>query len=236
MLLIKEKEIAVVIAEPLPANHGLLVQRKSFWQLVEKLSRQHGALLLFDEVISGFRVGLQGMSGLLNIEPDLLCLGKVIGGGFPVGAYGGKKQLMDLVAPVGPVYQAGTLSAHPFGMIAGLTSLEKCKRDNIYQSLQERTQYFCNGLQTILNQNSDSKWEIISFGSLFWIKKSTITIRSTDKIPKNHQKDYASLFHRLLKAGIYFPPSGMEVCFLSLAHRQEVLDEALDNIQKSFAN
>ena len=233
----KGEEIAVVIAEPLPANHGLLVQRQAYWELVAKLSRQYGALLLFDEVISGFRVALQGMSGLLGIEPDLLCLGKVIGGGFPVGAYGGKKELMDMVAPLGSVYQAGTLSAHPFAMCAGLSSLQKCRREQVYQSLETKTQYFCNQFEAILNQNSESHWEIVSFASLFWIKKrSKDTLRSIDKIPKKHQEDYAVLFHKLLRAGIYLAPSGLEVCFLSTAHTQEVLEEALEKIQQALAD
>ena len=117
-------EIAAAIIEPLPANYGLLKQRPEFLRRLEALCRQHGCLLAFDEVISGFRVGLQGMAGELGMHPDLVTYGKILGGGFPVGCYGGRRELMDQVAPAGPVYQAGTLSANPVGMVAGLATLK----------------------------------------------------------------------------------------------------------------
>lgn len=128
-LFVKEgKNIAALVIEPLPANYGLLIQRKEFLSKIVEIARKHGSLVLFDEVISGFRVGLTGMSGELGIAPDLVTYGKIIGGGFPVGAYAGRADLLDLVAPQGPVYQAGTLSASPFGMRAGLATLQKMRK------------------------------------------------------------------------------------------------------------
>jgi glutamate-1-semialdehyde 2,1-aminomutase len=132
-------EIAAVILEPLPANYGLLIQRREFIESVVNTARQHGALVIFDEVISGFRVALGGMAELLGMQPDLVTYGKVIGGGFPVAAYGGRRDLMELVAPVGPVYQAGTLSANPVGMRAGLATLQKVEQTQVYAMLEQKT-------------------------------------------------------------------------------------------------
>src|SRR5438477_8251801 len=140
------QEIAAVILEPLPANYGLLIQRREFIDEVSKLAHANGALVIFDEVISGFRVALGGMAQVLGIRPDLVTYGKVIGGGFPVAAYGGRKELMELVAPVGPVYQAGTLSANPVGMRAGLRTLQKAESVNVYAQLETRTEQFCDRL------------------------------------------------------------------------------------------
>ena len=129
-------QIAAAIIEPLPANYGLLPQRREFLQHLAQLCRQHGALLIFDEVISGFRIGFQGCAGRYGFEPDLVTYGKVIGGGFPVGAYGGKRQYMELVAPAGPVYQAGTLSANPVAMCAGLATLQQLEDGRVYAQLE----------------------------------------------------------------------------------------------------
>ncbi len=139
-------DLAAVIIEPLPANYGLLIQREEFLKKIESLCRANKTLLIFDEVISGFRVGLQGMAGLLGIKPDLVTYGKVIGGGFPVGCYGGRRDLMDLVAPAGPVYQAGTLSANPVGMRAGITTLRKAEKIDVWGELDRRTKTFAVAL------------------------------------------------------------------------------------------
>lgn len=139
-------QIACLIIEPIPANYGLLPQRTEFLKKCRELTTKYGALLLFDEVISGFRVSFQGMAGITGIVPDLVCYGKIIGGGFPVGAYAGKKELMDLVAPSGPVYQAGTLSANPIGMRAGLKTLTKAWNENPYPGLETKTK---NSLQEL---------------------------------------------------------------------------------------
>src|SRR5947208_16584728 len=140
------KDIAAVILEPLPANYGLLIQRREFIEETFRIAREHGSLVIFDEVISGFRVALGGMAEVLGMRPDLVTYGKVIGGGFPVAAYGGREDLMELVAPAGPVYQAGTLSANPVGMRAGLATLQKIERENVHEKLEWKTARFCDDL------------------------------------------------------------------------------------------
>ncbi|TGK20174.1 glutamate-1-semialdehyde 2,1-aminomutase [Leptospira fluminis] len=230
------KNIAVLVIEPLPANYGLLVQRKEFLQKIVEIARSHGALVLFDEVISGFRVGLRGMSGELGIRPDLVTYGKIIGGGFPVGAYAGRADLLDLVAPQGPVYQAGTLSASPFGMRAGLATLVKCERENVYSVLEERTKRLTDGLLAIFRKyDPDSDWSVTAHSSLFWFHRSTPSpIRTVDSIPNGHKEAFANVFHLLLTEGIYLAPSGYEVGFTSLAHTSEILEKTFDLAEKAF--
>ncbi|PJZ76506.1 glutamate-1-semialdehyde 2,1-aminomutase [Leptospira neocaledonica] len=224
------KNIAALVIEPLPANYGLLIQRKEFLSKIVEIARKHGTLVLFDEVISGFRVGLTGMSGELGIAPDLVTYGKIIGGGFPVGAYAGKAELLDLVAPQGPVYQAGTLSASPFGMRAGLATLKKCEKENVYNVLENRTKSFVSGMVSILRERDpEGDWDSSIHSSLFWFhKKAPSPIRTVDKIPAGHKEGFAKVFHALLSEGIYLAPSGYEVGFLSYAHSDKILSETLE--------
>src|SRR5438128_3284662 len=177
------QEIAAVILEPLPANYGLLIQRRQFIEEVVKIAREHGALVIFDEVISGFRVALGGMAEVLGMRPDLVTYGKVIGGGFPVACYGGRRDLMELVAPAGPVYQAGTLSANPVGMRAGLATLEKVERVNAYGQLEERTAEFCDELNSNFKHRG-LPFEITRTASIFWLHTATGgAIRRIEQIP-----------------------------------------------------
>src|SRR5229473_1427521 len=166
------KDIAAVILEPLPANYGLLIQRHEFIEETVKIAREYGALVIFDEVISGFRVALGGMAEVLGMRPDLVTYGKVIGGGFPVACYGGRKDLMELVAPVGPVYQAGTLSANPVGMRAGLATLQKIERVGAYKILEEKTRGFCDHLNGELKQRS-LPFQFTRTASIFWLHTRT---------------------------------------------------------------
>jgi glutamate-1-semialdehyde 2,1-aminomutase len=224
-------KIALVAIEPLPANYGLLVQRKEFLQKIAKLAKNYEIPLLFDEVISGFRVGFQGMSGELGIEPDLVCYGKILGAGFPVGAYAGKSKYMDLVSPKGPVYQAGTLSANPFGMRAGLANLKKAWNENPYPALSAQTKFFTNEMVLLLNKYADfskNGWEAVTHSSLFWFKEKTKDpVRTIASIPDGHKAGFAKVFHALLKSGVYLAPSGYEVGFLSTAHTESILHETL---------
>lgn len=223
-------EIAAVILEPLPANYGLLIQRREFIDEVIKTARANGALVIFDEVISGFRVALGGMAEILGIHPDLVTYGKVIGGGFPVAAYGGRKDLMKLVAPLGSVYQAGTLSANPVGMRAGLATLEKAERVSVYDQLEARTSHFCAQL------NSDFKakgfpFQVTNTASIFWLHSATDhPIRRIEQIPAENAAAFAKVFHAALDHGLYLSPSGYEVNFVSLAHTDDVLDRAREVI------
>ena len=228
-------EIAAVILEPLPANYGLLIQRREFIDETIRLARANGALVIFDDVISGFRVALGGMAGVLGIQPDLVTYGKVIGGGFPVAAYGGRRDLMQLVAPVGPVYQAGTLSANPVGMRAGLATLEKVERVNAYGRLEERTAEFCDGLN--LNfKHRGLPFEITRAASIFWLHTAAGgAIRRIEQIPPHNAEAFAKVFHRALDRGVYLSPSGYEVNFMSLAHSDELLERAQGAILKAVS-
>jgi glutamate-1-semialdehyde 2,1-aminomutase len=223
-------EIAAVILEPQPANYGLLIQRREFIEAVVNIARQHGSLVIFDEVISGFRVALGGMAEVLNLRPDLVTYGKVIGGGFPVGAYGGRRDLMELVAPSGPVYQAGTLSANPIGMRAGLATLQKIERVDAFSKLEERTKSFAGELNAKLSER-ELPFQLTRAASLFWLHAKTDgPIRRLEQIPPDHAAVFARIFHAALRRGVYFAPSGYEVSFVSLAHTAEILERAAAEI------
>ncbi|MFI4913828.1 MAG: glutamate-1-semialdehyde 2,1-aminomutase [Steroidobacterales bacterium] len=216
-------DIAAVIIEPLPANYGLLPQRPEFLQAVAKRARAHGALLIFDEVISGFRLGFGGYAGLSGIHPDLVTYGKVIGGGFPVGAYGGRRDLMELVAPAGPVYQAGTLSANPVAMCAGLATLQQLEDGRVYAQLEALGARLQQALATI------PRLLVQRAGSIFWLHCSQrplggTPIRSLHDFAPDVAAAYAPVFHALLDRGIYLAPSAFEVGFLSAAHTADHID------------
>jgi len=224
------KDIAAVILEPLPANYGLLIQRREFIEETVRIAREHGSLVIFDEVISGFRVALGGMAEVLGMRPDLVTYGKVIGGGFPVACYGGLKDLMELVAPAGSVYQAGTLSANPVGMRAGLATLQKIERVKAYERLEEKTARFCDELNADFKQHS-LPFQIARAASIFWLHAQTEKpIRRIDQIPSHHAAAFAKIFHGALTSGVYLAPSGYEVNFMSLAHSDELLERAHDAI------
>lgn len=225
-------EIAAVIIEPLPANYGLIEQRKEFLEHIARKTRECGALLIFDEVISGFRVALGGMAEVTGIRPDLVTYGKVIGGGFPVGAYGGRREIMDLVAPSGPVYQAGTLSANPVGMRAGLTTLSKVVHTDAYGILEKRASRFTSKLQSELRSQGHDV-SIARMGSVFWLHRGTGPVRRLADIPKDHAEKFRGFFHACLSEGVYLAPSGYEVGFIGLAHTDEILDEAIAAIARA---
>jgi glutamate-1-semialdehyde 2,1-aminomutase len=218
------RDIAAVIIEPLPANYGLLPQRTEYLQRLVRTARSHGALVIFDEVISGFRLAFGGYAQLHGIAPDLVTYGKVIGGGFPVGAYGGRRDLMDLVAPSGPMYQAGTLSANPVAMCAGLAALKKLADGSLYTRLEQlgaRLEQALSGVPRLAVQR---------VGSIFWLCTSQsgaprTPMRTLSAFPPDAAKSYAGLFHTLLEDGIYLAPSGFEVGFLSNAHTESHVDE-----------
>jgi len=224
------KDLAAVIIEPLPANYGLLLQRPEFLKKVEELCKKNGTLLIFDEVISGFRVGLGGMVEKTGITPDLVTYGKIIGGGFPVGCYGGKAELMNLVAPSGDVYQAGTLSANPIGMRAGLATLKKMQRLDGWNVLEKRTKTFTDLIAKGFAKSSQPL-QIEQTASLFWIHgKTPATIRTIEQIPADQSSRFKTLFLRGLEKGVYLAPNAYEVGFVSWAHTPEILEEAANII------
>ena len=231
------KNIAALIMEPLPANYGLLIQRKEFIQKACDLAKANGSLVIFDEVISGFRVALGGMAEILNIRPDLVTYGKILGGGFPVGMYGGRSALMDLIAPLGQVYQAGTLSANPVGMVAGLATLEKMKRVDGWKILETRGQL----LETKINELIQSKnlpLTFVRYGSLFWLHNKTVDgrpLRQVEQIPAGQKETFKKLFLNSLDKGLYLAPNAYEVGFLSLAHTEDVINDMVKIMGESLA-
>ncbi|MEN0058679.1 MAG: glutamate-1-semialdehyde 2,1-aminomutase [Bdellovibrio sp.] len=228
-------DIAAVIIEPLPANYGLLIQRPEFLQKVSELCKKNSSLLIFDEVISGFRVGLGGMVEKTGLQPDLVTYGKIIGGGFPVGCYGGRADLMNRVAPSGDVYQAGTLSANPIGMRAGLLTLQKMQRLNGWNVLEQRTQKFASLLRNGF-EKAGKNLEITHTASLFWIHgKTTQPIRSIAQIPAGQSEVFKGLFLRSLEKGVYLAPNAYEVGFVSWAHSDDILEEAATAILESLS-
>jgi len=217
-------ELAAAIIEPLPANFGLLPQRRSFLEELATLCQRHGVLLILDEVISGFRVAFGGCAEAMDLTPDLVTYGKVIGGGFPVGALGGRRELMEQLAPTGRVYQAGTLSANPVAMTAGLATLRRLSDGRAYAALESLGQRFEQGVQIIDGVS------IQRVGSLFWLLPVGIggeTLRRPDGFPPRLTEAYARLFADALKSGIYLPPSPFEIGFLSLAHHRGDIDALL---------
>jgi glutamate-1-semialdehyde 2,1-aminomutase len=218
-------DLAVAIIEPIPANNGLLLQEKSFLLKLRDLCTKHNVVLFFDEVISGFRVAFGGAAEHYNIKPDLVSYGKIIGGGLPVGAYGGTKEIMACVAPEGPVYQAGTLSGNPVAMSAGIAQLTELLKPGFYEDQRERTLYFTD----LLNAHAKAKnyaFEVFSIGSIFWLSFSDKNaIRSADQINPD-MNGFRKLYSVLLENGFYMGPSGYEVGFVSQAHTKEILTEA----------
>lgn len=224
-------DIAAVIIEPIPANNGLLLQRKEYLEFLRNITKQHHSLLIFDEVISGFRVGFTGATGYFNIQPDIITFGKIIGGGFPVGTYASTNEIMKMVSPEGPMYQAGTLSGNPVAMAAGYAQLSICLEKNFYIELEEKTKYLVNGIMQV--KPSSLPFRIFSIASIFWI---TFTekeyIRNANDIDSESMKYFKQLYHLLLKNGVYLGPSGYEVGFISSAHTKEDLDKTINVFEK----
>lgn len=222
-------QTACVIIEPIPANNGLLLQDRNFLQYVRKKCDEYGVLLIFDEVISGFRVGFSGAAGYYDIQPDILTFGKIIGGGMPVGAYAASHEIMSHIAPDGPVYQAGTLSANPVAMAAGLAALEQLSQEGFYDGMAEKTHRFISKIeQFCMHRNYEISFPHI--GSIFWIAFSNDRIISSDQINPAGMEKFKVLHHELLQRGVYLGPSGYEVGFVSAAHTDADLEEASEKI------
>jgi glutamate-1-semialdehyde 2,1-aminomutase len=220
-------KLAAVIIEGVPANSGLLIQHRDYMKLLRELTDKHGALLILDEVITGFRLGMGGAAAHYQVRPDLVTYGKVIGGGFPVGAFGGRSDIMDMLAPLGPVYQAGTLSGNPVAMTAGLTTLQKLERERVYAALDARAARFAADLRSRL---SGRGVEVVSLGSIFWLTFQPHVPRAAHEIEAGGIARYNRLHRAWLEAGLYLPPSGYEVCFISAAHGEAELREAAEKI------
>jgi glutamate-1-semialdehyde 2,1-aminomutase len=227
--------LAAVIIEPLPANHGLLLQRQSFLEILREETRRHGTLLIFDEVISGFRLARGGASERLGIVPDMATFGKVIGGGMPVGAFGGARRVMSRLAPEGDTYQAGTLSGNPVAMAAGVTTLDILERESAWQKLELQGAALESMLAPVL-ANARFPMQLVRAGSLVWLSlHEGGAPRTASTLSERAMGRFARLFHAMLERGVYLPPSPYEVCFLSLAHRAEDIEQFAGALRESLA-
>lgn len=218
-----KNEIACVIIEPIPANNGLLLQDREYLEFLRDICTENKSLLIFDEVISGYRVGFEGAAGYYNIHPDIITYGKILGGGLPVGAYGASSEIMSNISPEGNVYQAGTLSGNPVAMSAGIAQLTECLKPGFYQDLEQKTTQFVNAINdyAIVNRYS---FKTFSIGSIFWFAfTDQIAIQSAEEIDPESMHKF-SVFHKeLLERGVYLGPSGYEVGFVSEAHTTSIL-------------
>ena len=222
-------QIAAIILEPVPANNGLLLQDKSYLEGLRQLCTQYNVLLIFDEVISGFRVNLEGAAGYYGIQPDIITYGKIIGGGMPVGAFAASAEIMSHIAPEGAVYQAGTLSANPVAMAAGLATMEILVRSSFYPQLEEKTKNFVQNVQQYCDDKNYNV-SIVTIGSIFWVAFTKERIIRSDQIDSKSMEHFKVLHHELLQRGVYLGPSGYEVGFVSDAHSPEDLNQAAEKI------
>jgi len=219
-------QIAAVIIEPVPANNGLLLQDKEYLQYLREICTQNGTLLIFDEVISGFRVGFEGAAGHYGIQPDIITYGKIIGGGLPVGAYGSSAEIMDHISPVGAVYQAGTLSGNPVAMAAGIAQLSELLRMGFYRDLNNKTEEFTESIQRFATARN-YKFKVFTIGSIFWFAfTGQEKISRADEIDPASMEKFKKMHRELLNRGVYLGPSGYEVGFISSAHTKTDLEKA----------
>ncbi|MEM7199645.1 MAG: glutamate-1-semialdehyde 2,1-aminomutase [Planctomycetota bacterium] len=221
-------EVAAIVVEPMPANNGLLLQRPEFLQAIRELATDHGALVLFDEVISGFRVARGGAAELYGVEPDLVTFGKILGGGVPCGAFAGRSELMEQLAPNGPTYHAGTLSGNPLAMVAGLETIRALADGRVYGELEELGARMEEGVARIV-RDGGFPVRLVREGSVFWLSFSADQPpRRADQIPEGAAEPYAKFFRGCLSRGVCLAPSAFEVGFLSAAHRPADIDETVD--------
>ncbi len=228
------KEIAAIIVEPVAGNIGVVVPEKGFLEMLRELTLKHGIVLIFDEVITGFRISLSGAQGAMNIKPDMTTLGKIIGGGLPVGAYGGRKDIMQLISPEGPVYQAGTLSCNPVAMAAGIATIKEIKsRPLFYKDLEKKTEHLVYGLKDAARL-AGMKITINSTASLFTPFFTDKPVTDLSSAMKSDTKQYAQFFHRMFEKGVYLPPSQFEAHFVSMAHTPHDIDRTIKYAYEAF--
>ncbi len=219
-------EIAAIIVEPVAANMGLVLPLSGFLEKLRHLTQQFGALLIFDEVMTGFRVALGGMQERVGITPDLTCFGKIIGGGLPVGAYGGRREIMQQVAPSGSMYQAGTLSGNPLAMAAGITTLTELRKPGQYEKLEQKSQLLGDGLARAI-QDTRTEAQIERIGAMFCLYFAKEPVIDFASAKRSNTALFAHFFWEMLACGIYLPPSQFEACFISLALEDEMIEETV---------
>ncbi|MGE0060020.1 MAG: glutamate-1-semialdehyde 2,1-aminomutase [Dehalococcoidia bacterium] len=225
--------IAAVIVEPVAANMGVVPPEPEFLDALRSITTEAGALLIFDEVITGFRVGLGGYQAACGISPDLTCLGKIVGGGMPVGAYGGRAEIMSMVAPLGPVYQAGTLAGNPLAMAAGIATLTQLQRPGFYEALEAKTIRVTDALASATAELGIPA-QINRVASMFTLFFSETPVHNYADARKADSARYARFFHALLDEGVYFPPSQFEAAFISAAHTDRDLSTVIQATRKAL--
>jgi glutamate-1-semialdehyde 2,1-aminomutase len=226
-------EVAAVIVEPVAGNMGTVLPAKSFLQRLRKLTREHGTLLIFDEVMTGFRLAYGGAQELYRVKPDLTCLGKIIGGGLPVGAYGGNRTIMDWVAPQGPVYQAGTLSGNPLAVAAGIATLKALNKPGTFAQMEQLAARLEEGLRDAAH-SAGAEVQINRAGSMFTVFFTATPVTDYQSARTSDTARYGKFFHALLARGVYLAPSQFEACFVSLAHTRRDVEATIRAAAEAF--
>jgi len=230
----KGSEIAAVIMEPTPGNMGLVLPEEGYLKAIRQLTEEYGSLLILDEVMSGFRSAQGGSQSVYQIDPDITCLGKVIGGGLPVAAYGGKRAIMNQVSPVGPMYQAGTLSGNPLAMAAGIAALTYMKENNVCKTLTKRNEELTDALKAAADA-AGVPVQVPRLGSMFTVFFSEQEVKNYENALACDQDAFRIYFHSMLEQGIYLPPSQFETNFISLAHIDEDFTKTIAAAKTAFA-
>jgi glutamate-1-semialdehyde 2,1-aminomutase len=219
-------DIAAVIIEPVVGNMGCVPPQPGYLEAIRKLTQANGTLLIFDEVMTGFRLARGGAQELYGIAPDITTLGKIIGGGLPVGAYGGSRELMNYIAPAGPIYQAGTLSGNPLSMTAGLVTLRRLRDKSVYERLENASRKLCEGLAAAASE-AGIKTVINRVGSMWTSFFTDGAVSNWETANRSSREQYGKFFHAMLEEGVYLAPSQFEAAFVSLAHTDDVIDQTI---------
>ena len=228
-------ELACVIVEPIAGNMNMVIPSQEFHQTLRTLCDEYQTVLIFDEVMTGFRVGLKGAQAHFNITPDLTTFGKIIGAGLPVGAFGGKREIMEYIAPLGGVYQAGTLSGNPLAMRAGKVMFEELIKSDFYEKLTQKTTKLTTGLQNLANKHGVD-FATCHVGGMFGLHFAKTAPKNFTEVGLSNSQKYAKFFHGMLEQGIYLAPSAFEAAFMSIAHSDDDIDETLLAADKVFGS
>jgi len=229
----EHKDIAAVIIEPVVGNMGCVPPQRGYLEAVRKLTKANGALLIFDEVMTGFRLARGGAQELYGITPDITTLGKIIGGGLPVGAYGGSRELMNNIAPAGSIYQAGTLSGNPLSMTAGLVTLRRLRDKSVYEQLETSSGNLCDGLANAARE-ADVTTITNRVGSMWTGFFTDNPVTNWQTANRSNREQYAAFFHAMLDEGVCLAPSQFEAAFVSLAHTDEIVEQTINAAAKAF--
>lgn len=229
----RHQDIAAIIVEPVVGNMGCVPPQPGFLEFTREVTTRYGALLIFDEVMTGFRLARGGAQEVYGITPDITCLGKIIGGGLPVGAYGGRKELMRNIAPTGPIYQAGTLSGNPLAMKAGLLTLRRLKEESIYQTLEQCSAHLCEGLSKAADE-AGIKTTTNRVGSMWTSFFTDKPVTNWATANRSDRELYGKFFHAMLDQGVYLAPSQFEAGFVSIAHTDAIIEQTIEASKKAF--